>query len=219
MALSPLVATTSQVYAGTSQKKGDTVTDIALSKGSTEDQTTDEGDKETASARILSPDPSAGCSTADRRVCIPCDLGLPGADCIPQKDWPPSPTFPQGPITEKSIIKSKGEMGISQLIKSLASSDSAKSAKALRTLCDEASKGTSATVTASDCSILDTPEGQVQVGIIDDVIGGLIIYGIIKLIEDSDDPTNISGCEWLYGDDGIIGDLPAAKLRCEESAA
>jgi hypothetical protein len=44
LALSPVVATTSQVYAGTSQKQLDP--DTGSSKGATEDQTTDEGDNE-----------------------------------------------------------------------------------------------------------------------------------------------------------------------------
>lgn len=30
--------------------------------------------------------------TSNESICIPCDPGLPGADCIPESEWPPART-------------------------------------------------------------------------------------------------------------------------------
>jgi hypothetical protein len=48
-----------------------------------------EGGQETQS-RTTSP--TGYCVPFNKITCVPCDPGLPGADCIPQSEWPPAST-------------------------------------------------------------------------------------------------------------------------------
>lgn len=66
---------------------------VPLKGGGVLESNTDSNEnKDTTAQRLNTPSPTGYCLPV-KSQCIPCDPGLPGNDCVPNKDWPPASVF------------------------------------------------------------------------------------------------------------------------------